>query len=179
MTLLLTLPVARGALEAQRADAVLRALAENRPVSQQAIRDGMQALNRSVDADSSAARLFKRSELFAAAALSPMLKTAEPQRSEWLRQAQADVRQGLSRMLEYQWPPRTRLILSNWGYFTDEEKAKLTEYVLMTWRLEADRRWFGRMVYDVFDEVILRSLLRDEPMKSQEELSKYIRDARK
>lgn len=215
-TLLLCLPVARAAYEAQRADSVLSAFREGRPVTQPALRAGIQALDRAVEIEPSPERLFKRSTLLGYAGLSQSLKTPEPQRTEWLRQAQADLKRGLSRdparpaewlslasmsealdgssrdlvpmilmsiytgrMLENLWPARMRLILSNWGYFTDAEKAKLNDYVVMTWRLEADRRWFGRMVYDVFDEVIIRWLLRDEPMKSQEELSRYIRDARK
>lgn len=216
MTLLLCLPVARGALESQRADSVLSAFRENRPVTQQALLAGVQALDRAVDAEPSPARLFRRSDLLASAALSPGLKTPEPQRTEWLKQARDDLKRGLSndparpaewlslasvgealdgssrelvpmilmsihtgRMLSNLWPARMRLILSNWGYFTEEEKTRLNDYVVMTWRLETDRRWFGRMVYDVFDEVIIRWLLRDEPMKSQEELSRYIKDARK
>ena len=216
LTVLLCLPVARASLESQRADAVMSAFREGRPVTPQALRSGIDALNRSVDAEPAPGRLFRRSDLLASAALSARLKTPEPQRTEWLKQAQADLKRGLSddparpaewlslasvtealngssrdlvpmilmsvhtgRMLSNLWPARMRLILSNWGYFTDEEKQRLNDYVVMTWRLEADRRWFGRMVYDVFDEVIIRWLLREEPMKSQDELSRYIRDARK
>ena len=82
------------------------------------------------------------------------------------------------RMMSPLWPSRMRMILDNWGYFTDEEKARLNDYIVMTWRQTDDRRWFGRAVYDPFDEVILRYLLRDVP-KAQEELSKWILDARK
>jgi len=216
VTLLLCLPVARAAYDAQRADSVLSAFREGRPVTQPALRAGIQALDKAVEIEPSPERLFKRSDVLASAALSQSLKTPEAERTEWLKQAQADLKRGLSRdaarpaewlslasvsealngssrdlvpmilmsiytgrMLENLWPARMRLILSNWAYFTEEEKEKLKDYVVLTWRLEADRRWFGRMVYDVFDEVIIRSLLRDEPMKSQEELSRYIRDARK
>lgn len=215
VTALLCLPVARASFETQRADAAITALREGRPVTPQAVRAAVDAHNRAVATEPSAGRLFKRSEFLAAAALSAQLKTQEPERSEWLRQARDDLLHGLAmdparphewlslasvsealngpsrdtvpyilmsirtgRTLASLWPARMRLILTNWGYFTDEEKKDLNDYVVMTWRLSSERWWWGRLVYDVFDEVIIRWLLRDEPMSAQEELSKWIKQAR-
>ncbi len=75
------------------------------------------------------------------------------------------------------WPARLRLILDNWGYFTDEQKARLGDYVVLMWRNTGDRRWFAHNVYDAIDEVILRYVLQHEP-GAQEELTKWILDAR-
>lgn len=76
------------------------------------------------------------------------------------------------------WPTRLRLILDNWGYFSDEEKARLGDYVVMMWRRTDDKRWIGRAVYDPFDLVILRYVLRNEP-NSREELAKWISEGKK
>ena len=76
------------------------------------------------------------------------------------------------------WPPRLRIILDNWGYFTDEQKARLGDYIALMWRKAEDRRWFARNVYDPIDEVILRYVLQHEP-GAQEELTKWILDARR
>lgn len=215
VTALLCLPVARASFETQRADAAITALREGRPVAAQAVRAAIDAHNRAVAAEPSPGRMFRRSEFLAAAAFSPQLKTQEPDRSDWLKQAKSDLLQGLAkdpvrpnewlslasvtqgldgasrevvpyllmsirtgRNLAHLWPARMRLILTNWGYFTDEEKKFLNDYVVMTWRLSSERWWWGRQVYDVFDEVIIRWLLRDEPMSAQEELSKWIKQAR-
>lgn len=215
VTALLCLPVARASFETQRADSVIAALREARPVTPEAVRAAMDAHNRAVAAEPSPGRLFRRSEFLAAAALSSQLKTQEPDQSAWLKQAKADLLRGLAkdpvrpnewlslasvtqaldgasrevvpyllmsirtgRTLSHLWPARMRLILSNWGYFSDEEKKFLNDYVVMTWRLSSERWWWGRLVYDVFDEVIIRWLLRDEPMSAQEELSKWIKQAR-
>ena len=215
VTALLCLPAARASFESQRADAAMTALREGRPLAPQAVRAAIDAHDRAVAAEDTPARRFKRSEFLAAAALSAQLKTQEPDRSTWLKQAKADLLEGLSRdparphewlslasvsealdgpsrdvvpyiltsirtgrTLSSLWPARMRLILTNWGYFTDEEKKFLNDYVVMTWRLSSERWWWGRLVFDVFDEVIIRWLLRDEPMSAQEELSKWIKQAR-
>ncbi|HZP99710.1 MAG TPA: hypothetical protein VFB13_09245 [Reyranella sp.] len=83
------------------------------------------------------------------------------------------------RMMSPLWEPRLRIILDNWGYFSDQEKARLSDYIVEMWR-RTDNRYFlfGRAVYDDIDEVILRYVLRHEP-NAQEELSKVIAEAKK
>ena len=103
---------------------------------------------------------------------------------EWLDGASRDIPPilfmsiDMGPMIAPLWPPRLRVILDNWGYFTDEQKARLGDYIAMMWRKTDDRRWFGHAVYGPIDEVILRYVLRNEP-KAQEELTKWILDARK
>jgi hypothetical protein len=76
------------------------------------------------------------------------------------------------------WEVRLRVILDNWGYFNEEQRAKIQSYVVATWRASTDRLWFGRVVRDAVDELILRQLLRGEP-GGLEELTKWIRHTRK
>jgi hypothetical protein len=103
---------------------------------------------------------------------------------EWLDGASRDIPPILlmsidtGPMMSPLWPARLRIILDNWGYFTDQEKARLGNYVVMMWRRTDDRRWFGYSVYNPIDEVILRYMLGHEP-KAQEELTKWIEYARK
>jgi len=81
-------------------------------------------------------------------------------------------------MLSIAWAPRLRVILDNWGYLNDEQRTEVRRYVVKTWRHSVDRRWFGQMVRDPTDELILRFFLRNEP-GAQEELSRWIRATRK
>ncbi len=78
-------------------------------------------------------------------------------------------------MMSFLWEPRLRLILDNWGFFSDEQKQRMGDYVVMMWRKSDDRRFFGRMVYNPIDEVILRYLLQHEP-KAMEELTVYVKN---
>ena len=80
-------------------------------------------------------------------------------------------------MSAWLWPPRVRVILDHWGYFTDEERERLGTYIALTWRKSPDRRWFGRVVYGPIDEIILRYVLQHEP-NAEEELTKWIKQAR-
>lgn len=75
------------------------------------------------------------------------------------------------------WEPRLRVILDNWGYFTEEQRLEIRRYILKTWRHTDDRLWFGRVVRNPIDELILRHVLRDEP-GALEELAKWIRHLR-
>lgn len=103
---------------------------------------------------------------------------------EWLDGASRDIPPILfmaidtGAMMSPLWPPRLRIILDNWGYFTDAQKARLGDYIVMMWRRTDDRRWFGQAVYDPIDEVILRYVLQHEP-RAEEELTKWISAARK
>jgi hypothetical protein len=71
------------------------------------------------------------------------------------------------------WPTRLRLILDNWAYYTDEQKAGVKAYVSAMWRDEHEQYMFGQVVHGPVDELILRSLLRDE-LGAQEGLSRWI-----
>lgn len=114
---------------------------------------------------------------------------AAPARSiDWLRLA--TVRQGLdgpSRevlppllmsiqtgpWIEPMWSVRLRLIIDNWGYFTDEQKEEMQAYVVEMWKHASDRRFFAFNVNNPVDELIVRNLLRDQP-GAQEVLTKWI-----
>ena len=81
-------------------------------------------------------------------------------------------------MMSPLWPARLRIILDNWGFFTDEQKARLGDYVVMMWRRTDDRVWFARAVYGPIDEVILRYVLQHEP-NAEQELTQWITAVRK
>jgi hypothetical protein len=76
------------------------------------------------------------------------------------------------------WEVRLRVILDNWGYFDEQQRARIQSYVLETWRHSSDRLWFGRTVRDAIDELILRHMLREEP-DAIRELTRWIRHTRK
>jgi hypothetical protein len=75
--------------------------------------------------------------------------------------------------IENAFPVRLRLIVDNWGYFTDAQKAELQKYTSGMWRYARDPRFFGNTVQNPVDELIIRSLLRDEP-DAQEKLTIWI-----
>lgn len=201
-------PVAQGAWQAQKADAVLGQLRSGKPVRLVDLDAGITALNFAVAADPGALRRLQRSELVVGAALSPVLDITVQQRVIWLQSAEADlvaglgsapargvawarlasVRQGLqgtsrgvvdalmmsidtAPLLNTIWPARMRLILDNWVAFTPQERVRIESYVVMTWRLSLEKRWFGAAVRSPVDELFLRYFLREEP-KGQEELAR-------
>ncbi len=201
-------PVAQGAWQAQKADAVLGQLRSGKPVRLADLDAGITALNYAVAADPGALRRLQRSELVVGAALSPALDITVQQRVIWLQSAEADlvaglgsapargvawarlasVRQGLqgtsrgvvdalmmsidtAPLLNTIWPARMRLILDNWVAFTPQERVRIESYVVMTWRLSLEKRWFGAAVRSPVDELFLRYFLREEP-KGQEELAR-------
>lgn len=201
-------PVAQGAWQAQKADAVLGQLRSGKPVRLADLDAGITALNFAVAADPGALRRLQRSELVVGAALSPALDITVQQRVIWLQSAEADlvaglgsapargvawarlasVRQGLqgtsrgvvdalmmsidtAPLLNTIWPARMRLILDNWVAFTPQERVRIESYVVMTWRLSLEKRWFGAAVRSPVDELFLRYFLREEP-KGQEELAR-------
>ena len=71
------------------------------------------------------------------------------------------------------WPTRLQLILDNWVAFTPQERERIGSYVVMTWRLSRERRWFAGIIRSPVDELLIRYFLRDEP-KAQEELAYWI-----
>jgi hypothetical protein len=88
-------PVANGAWQAQKADAVVFELRTGQALDLASVQAGIAAMDRAVAADPVAGRRFGRSELLAGAALTPDLPVAREQRTAWMKQAQADLDFGL------------------------------------------------------------------------------------
>ena len=88
-------PVAKGAWQAQQADAVVFELRTGQALDLASVQDGIAALDRAVAADPVAGRRLGRSELLAGAALTTDLPVSREQRAEWMKQAQADLDFGL------------------------------------------------------------------------------------
>jgi len=89
-------PVAWGAWEAQKADAVVADLRFGRPLDAAAVASGITALNASIAADPVARHYLDRSELLAGAALTKGLNLPDTDRDALLRRAQSDLRRGLA-----------------------------------------------------------------------------------
>ena len=81
-------------------------------------------------------------------------------------------------MLRAVWPARLQLILDNWVAFTPAERERLGAYVVMTWRLNPERRWLAEVVRSPVDELFVRYFLRDEP-GAQEEFAGHLEYLRK
>jgi hypothetical protein len=75
--------------------------------------------------------------------------------------------------IEPMWPVRLRLIVDNWGYFTDAQKDEMQIYVGEMWKHAPDQRFFAFNINNPVDELITRNLLRDQP-GAQEILTKWI-----
>lgn len=90
-------PVSEGAWQAQYADPVFTNLRKGYEVKSGAMLDAIDLLDRSIAADPNASRLIQRSELLAAAALLPSFNFAPEQKTAWLKQAAADLADGLGR----------------------------------------------------------------------------------
>jgi hypothetical protein len=217
-------PVAWGAWEAQRADAVVSDLRFGRPLDAAAVATGISALNASIAADPVARHYLDRSELLAGAALTKSLKLPDADRDALLRRAQADLQRGLADapvrgidwlrlaiarevvdgpsrnvlpplfmsietapLIPQLWRARLRVILDVWPYLDDQQRNRLADYFVMTWRLARDRPALTSEtyrpgvvaeVYSPADELIVRYFLRDEP-GAQEELTKWLEAYRK
>ena len=89
-------PVARGAWEAQKADAIVNDLRFGRPLDAAAVAAGVDALSRAIADDPAAKRYLDRSELLAGAALTSSLKLPEAERDAQLRRARSDLQIGLA-----------------------------------------------------------------------------------
>ena len=89
-------PVAKGAWQAQKADAIVTQLRQGWPLDKPDVPAAMAALDRAVEADPVAGRLLQRSELLAGIALTPGVEATPEQRNAWLRQARADLDAGLA-----------------------------------------------------------------------------------
>jgi hypothetical protein len=88
-------PVAQGAWQAQKADAVVFELRTGQALDLASVQAGIAALDRAVAADPVAGRRLGRSELLAGAALTTDLPVTREQRAEWMKQAQGDLDFGL------------------------------------------------------------------------------------
>lgn len=206
------LPVALSAYQAQKADAVVNKLRRIEPTTMQAVKAGLDALDKAVSLDPVAGRYLQRSELETTALLTaniereltPENRTAllnqskadlelalarAPARTlDWLRLATIiEVRDGPSRAvipplmmsiktgpwLEAAFFSRVRLIIDNWAYFSDEQRTEIQSAVTGMWQRSRDQRYFAWLVSNPVDELIVRSLLRDEP-GAQEKLTVWI-----
>lgn len=94
--LLLSLPVARGAWEAQKADAVMTDLRRGHPLDPGEVRSGIAAFDRAIAADASAGRYLDRSELLGGAGFMADLKVPDAERTAWLGRARTDLEKGLA-----------------------------------------------------------------------------------
>lgn len=88
-------PVADGAWQAQKADAVLTELRNRKPMQLASVQAAVAALDRAVAADPVAGRRLGRSGLLAGVALTPDLPASPEQRSAWLKTALGDLDYGL------------------------------------------------------------------------------------
>jgi len=88
-------PVANGAWQAQKADAVVSELRTGQALDLASVQAGIAALDRAVAADPVAGRRLGRSELLAGAALTTDLPATREQRADWMKQAQGDLDFGL------------------------------------------------------------------------------------
>jgi hypothetical protein len=75
--------------------------------------------------------------------------------------------------IEYTFYTRVRLIVDNWAYLSEDQKAEMQKYASEMWRRASDKRFFGYSVFNPVDELIIRNLLRDEP-GAQEKLTTWI-----
>ena len=217
-------PVAQGAWEAQKADAVVSDLRFGRQLDAASVAAGIDALNRSIAIDPVARHYLDRSELLGGAALTANLKLPDADRDALLRRARSDLQVGLANapvrgvdwlrlavvrqvldgpsrdvlqplfmsietapLITQLWRPRLRVILDAWPYLDDQQRGRLADYFVMTWRLAMDRpalvseAYRSDLVAEIYspsDELIIRYFLRNEP-KAQEELTKWIVASRK
>jgi len=208
-------PVAWGAWEAQKADAVVTDLRFGRSLDASAVADGIDALNRSIVADPVERHYLDRSELLAGAALTASLKLPDADRDALLRRARSDLQVGLANApargidwlrlatvrevldgpsrdvlpplfmsietaprIPQLWRARLRVILDVWPYLDDQQRSRLGDYFLMTWRLRMNRQDLAAEIYTPADELIVRYFLRNEP-NAQEELTKWLVASRK
>jgi hypothetical protein len=89
-------PVAQGAWQAQKADAVMTDLRVGHRLDPSRVRAGIDALGRAIAAEPIAERYLDRSELLAGAALAPGLEVPASERLEWERRALSDLEKGLA-----------------------------------------------------------------------------------
>jgi hypothetical protein len=204
------LPVAKAALQAQKADAVVMKLRRGQEMSVPEVSAGIAALNSAVTADPVGDRYLQRSELEGGAALTAPLKISLAFRTVWLNSTRSDLELGLAAAparsidwlrlaatrqgldgpsrevippllmsiqtgpwIEPVWPVRLRLIVDNWGYFTDVQKEEMQAYVVELWKHASDQRFFAFNINNPVDELIIRNLLRDQS-GAQESLTKWI-----
>lgn len=94
--LVLSLPVARSAWQAQKADSVMTDLRLGHSFDIQHVRDGAIYLGRAIAIDPLAGYYLERSELLGGAGLTPDLEISQDLRMQWLRRAKSDLEVGLA-----------------------------------------------------------------------------------
>jgi hypothetical protein len=188
------------AYEAQKADAIVNDLNENRQLDPARVRAGLVSFDRAVAIYPAAGRRLQRAELSAGVGLSPKINVPQDQRTRWLRRAKADLESGLAEapmrgidwlilatvyegldgptrellpalfmsietapIMPLAWPARLRVIVDVWPFLNEEQKARLGRYVVETWRLSFDKRYFVWAVHTLTDEMIIRYFLGNEP----------------
>lgn len=77
------------------------------------------------------------------------------------------------RNIEPIWRVTLHVIVNNWAYFSDAQKAELQAYVTTMWRYTSDQHMFATTINNPIDELIIRNLLKDVP-GAQENLTKWI-----
>lgn len=122
-------PVANGAWQAQKADAVLYQLNNRKPLQLASVQAAVAALDRAVDADPVAGRRLGRSGLLAGVALTPDLPATLEQRRAWMEQARGDLEYGLGNA-----PARTLgwLRLASARQALDGTSAKVVAALMMS-----------------------------------------------
>lgn len=93
--LVLSWPVARGAVLFQKTDAFYARIGAGKPYTIEEWRAALAIVDAAIAADPSSMRYAQRSELFGVAAATRALKVSDEQRRAWLLQAKADVERGL------------------------------------------------------------------------------------
>lgn len=83
-----------------------------------------------------------------------------------------------SSMIQPLWPTRLQIILDNGQVLTPEQRDLVGAYVLRTWRLSSDRRWFVDAIRTPIDELFVRYFMRDEP-GAQEQLTQLLSERKK
>lgn len=78
-----------------------------------------------------------------------------------------------SPMLQPLWSARLQLILDNGQVLTPQQRDLVGAYVVRTWQLSPDRRWFVDAIRTPIDELFIRYFMRDEP-GAQDQLTRLL-----
>lgn len=81
-------------------------------------------------------------------------------------------------MMQPLWPTRLQLILDNGRVLTPEQRDLVGAYIVRTWQLSTDRRWFVDAIRTPIDELFIRYFMRDEP-GAQDQLTQLLAERKK
>lgn len=76
------------------------------------------------------------------------------------------------------WKARLHLILDNWRVLTPQQREQVGLYVVRTWQLSPDKRWFADAIRTPVDELFVRYFVRDE-LGAQDELTRLLAEKKK